>query len=139
MTEDELHQERLAMYKIAVDDIRDAKHQQWRIIQLTLLAIVALVTVNDYFSCRAAACSLRVVVFFVGAIGIIFIWSFAYSLCRFQNKKKRYMAYFDKAVTQIIEKREEHIINGLQTSEFFASIFTIFIIIAVCIAWLVIK
>lgn len=107
MAENE-HEELLAMYKIAIEDIRDSKHQQWRIIELTLLAIAALVYVYKYFPSAMAVGSLRFNVCFVGIIGIIFICSLAYSLSRYEKKKETIRGKFSETVQRI----EEHKYGG---------------------------
>ena len=141
---DKEHEELLAIYKIAIEDIRDSKHQQWRIVELTLLAIAALVYVHRYFPSTIAIVSLRFNVCFVGIIGGIFICSLAYSLSRYEKKKKTIRDKFSETVRGI----EEHkyggrsfilIRKGLQRTPVFTSVFIFFIIVALYIALSIIK
>ena len=143
MAENE-HEELLAMYKIAIEDIRDSKHQQWRIIELTLLAIAALAYVYKYFPSAMAVGSLRFNVCFVGIIGIIFICSLAYSLSRYEKKKETIREKFSETVRCIEEHKYGgrsfvYIRRGLQRTPVFTSVFVIFIIAAMYIALSIIK
>lgn len=138
--ENKLHDEEfMAMYKIAIEDIRDNKHQQWRIIQLTLLAIAAIVSIHKYFPCSVTARSLKGAVWFVGVAGIIFILSFAYSLSKYRKKKEAFREHFSDAAKEI-EKAGlwdcwfERVIDMFQTTIVFAGLFSIFIGIAMYIA-----
>ncbi len=138
------HEELLTIYKIAVEDIRDGKHQQWRIIELPLLAIAALTYVHKYFPSRITVEWLRYAVGFVGTIGIIFICSLAYSLSRYEKKKQTIRAKFGETV-QGIEKRElggrslTFIVKTLQATPVFTGVFVIFVVIAMLIALSIIK
>jgi hypothetical protein len=139
------HEELLAMYQIAVDDIRDSKHQQWSVIHLTLLAIAAVVAIPsisyiEKCGVKVPVCLLRFLVWFIGVTGIVFIGSFAYSLSKFRKKKETIREHFVETVRKI----EEYKFGGplvscfmkefLQTTTVFAIIFMAFIGFAIYIA-----
>lgn len=129
----EAREELVILYKIAIDDIRDGKHQQWRIIQLTLLAIAALTSVKNYFPNLPLSC----LVVFVALVGVFFIAQFTYSLERFRRKKETIQEKFNSITREIDnnylfsnKEREEKLRKRFQHVLVFASAFSFFIFIA---------
>lgn len=123
--------ELLTMYQIAIDDIRDSKQQQWRVIHLTLLAIAAIAAVANSLKCPII---LHIVVSAISALGILFIWVYAGSLQRFRNKKRLYLRLLSiRRVERRLEEKSKTK-KFLRHSCFFASVFTFIIVIAWFIA-----
>jgi len=133
------HEELMAIYKIVIDDIRDSKHQQWRVIQLTLLAIAAIASVHKYFRGSVAPGLLEIMVWFVGGVGIAFILSFTHSLSKYRKKKESIRKHFTDTAKRIEETRLfscwlEWVVNMFQTTPVFAILFSAFIGVAMYVA-----
>lgn len=138
---DEKEEQFRIMYKIAIEDLKFAKKQQWQTIYVTLSAIGALVyaytKIDENVSCVGLAefVIAYLITYLTGFFGITLIWIQHFSISWYRKKKNKYLNKFAEEVrcVEIGHSNEDRATSDADTW-FFTNGFTLAVFVAVGVA-----